>query len=151
MTATTTPPAAPAAAPTIKPLAVETHLWYGVYGAPAVADETDQAFLPDTLKVWRHPLRGWAVLLYGKLLADGKATARLYAEARGDQLPAWAVHMVGPAAAGRDPRQLLAQIERFARDYVEPAPFDISAERDDIHRQVVALATAAQLAPAVQS
>lgn len=72
----------------IAPLATETTHWYAVDGTPALAAEDGQLFVPNTVKVWHRPFKGWAVTISGQQLGDAKLAARVFAESRGDQLPA---------------------------------------------------------------
>lgn len=132
-------------APVITPVAVETARWYDVAGVPPMTSDTGEQFQPTRMRVWDRLHTGWCVAVYGTLTdGTGARTARVFTANRTPgQLPAWARrHLVG---RHRGTAQLMAQIDRFARDYVVPPPYDIDAERDDIERQLTALAVRAEV------
>lgn len=133
----------PAPEPMVAPLAVETVRWYAVSNVDDLTDAQDRLFRATQCKVWERPFRGWMVVVYGWRTDGGGRAAKVYAaDHDAEALPDWARPLLpGHAARERGLAALMRQIDRYARDYLHPA-IRIDAERDDIERQLVALAAA---------
>ena len=137
--------------PVCTPLVVETARWWTVTDAPTLLDAQGREFTPGRVKVLDRPFTGWMAVVFGHLLdaAGDVQTARVFdAQHDTDQAPRWVLKLVRGGPHRTDVRELLGQIERYACGYVDmPHP---EAERDDIERQVLALATAAGIGAAGQ-
>lgn len=138
------------AAPAVTAVAVESARVYDVAGAPALPDATGQLFEPNRLRVWDRLHGAWCVVVYGPL-ADGteRRTARVFAPGRDTELPEWArPYLLGPRTAQGEAGRLLKMIADYARDYASDwgtSLDEVEAQRANIERELVALATAAEL------